>query len=146
MFCHIVAVIFFAWGTLVSKLSLTFSVAEPMVFHVHCFQFLDDVLVDNTKCSGVVHLHCCQRLGMTHEFESMAGRDGLSAVYVESAHLSLCCQGHDRLDYLCNCDDDSIVWWFSGVVGHEGNAHPPGCVSLIWRGTMHHCDPQGPCC
>jgi hypothetical protein len=41
MFCHIVAVVLFAWGPVVLKLSSTFSVAEPMVLHVHCFQFLD---------------------------------------------------------------------------------------------------------
>jgi hypothetical protein len=56
MLCHKVAVVFFAWGPVVLKLSSTFSVAEPMVFHVHCFQFLDEVVVDNTKCSGVVSL------------------------------------------------------------------------------------------
>ncbi len=65
MFFHIV-------GPVVSKLASTFSVMEPMVFHVHCFQFLDDNFVDNTKCSGVVRLHWCQRLGMAHEFKSMA--------------------------------------------------------------------------
>ncbi len=56
---------------------------------------------------------------MTHEFKSMASRDGFSAVYVESSHLSLCCQGHDCFDYLCNCEDGAIVWWFGGVAGHE---------------------------
>ncbi len=50
----VVTIVFFAWGPVVLKLSLTFSVAEPMVFHVHCFQFLDDVVVDNAKCSGSV--------------------------------------------------------------------------------------------
>ncbi len=110
MFCHIVAVVFFAWGPVVSKSSLTFPVAEPMVFHAHCFQFLDDVVIDNTKCSGVVCLHWCWRLGMAHEFKGMAGGDGLYAVDVESPHLSLCCQGHDCLDNLCNCEDGTIVW------------------------------------
>ncbi len=129
MFCHVVAIVFFAWGPVVSKLSLTFSVAEPMVFHGHCFQLLDEVVVDNTKCSGVVHLHWCWRLGMTHEVKSMVGGDGLSAVYVESSHLSLCHQGHDRLDYLCNCEDGAIVWWCGGVVGHKGmSACPAGCL------------------
>ncbi len=60
-----------------------------MVFHVHCFKFLDDLVVDNAECSGVVRLHWCQRLGMTHEFKSMAGGDGLSTLYVESPHLIL---------------------------------------------------------
>ncbi len=58
-------------------------------------------------------------MGETHEFKSMASKDGLSAVYVESSHLSLCRQGHDHLDYLCNCEDGTIVWWFGGVVGYE---------------------------
>jgi hypothetical protein len=98
MFCPVVAIVFFAWGPVVSKLSSTFSVVEPMVLHVHCFQFLDDIVVGDAECSGVVRLHWCQRLGMAHEFKGMAGKDGLSAVDVESFHLSLCCQGHDHLE------------------------------------------------
>ncbi len=91
MCCHVVAVVLFVWGPVVSKFSLTFFVVEPMVFHVHCFQFLDNIVVDDAKCSGVVHLHWGWRLGMAHEFEGMAGGDGFSAVDVESPHLSLCC-------------------------------------------------------
>jgi hypothetical protein len=53
MVCHVVTIAFFAWGTVVSKLASTFSVAEPMVFHIHCFQFFDDIVVDNAKCSGL---------------------------------------------------------------------------------------------
>jgi hypothetical protein len=129
MFCHVFTVVFSAWGPVVLKLASTFSVAEPIVFHVHCFQFFDDVVVDNAKCSGVVCLHCCWRLGMTHEFKSMASGDGFSAVYVESSHLSLCCRGHDCFDYLCNCEDGTIVWWFGGVVGHEEmSARPAACL------------------
>jgi hypothetical protein len=90
MLCHVVAVVLFAWGPVVSILSLSFSVVEPMVFHVHCIQFLDNLVVDNAKCSGVVCLHWGQRLGMAHEFEGMAGGDGFSAVDVESPHPSLC--------------------------------------------------------
>jgi hypothetical protein len=119
MFFHIVAVVFFAWGPVVSKLASSFSVLEPMVFHVHCIQFFGDLVVDSSKCSGVVCLHWCQRLGMTHEIESMANGDGLSAVYVESSHLNLCSLGHDRFDYLCNYEDGAIVWWFGSVVGQE---------------------------
>jgi hypothetical protein len=70
----------------------------------------DDVVVDNTQCSGVVRLHWCRRLGMIHEFKSMASKDGLSGVYVESSHLGLRHQGHDRFDYLRNCEDGAIVW------------------------------------
>jgi hypothetical protein len=119
MFCHAVTVVFFFWGPVVTKVAMTFSVAEPMVFHVYCFQFFDDLVFDNAKCSGVVRLRWCWRLGMTHEFESMAGRDSLSAVCVESSHLGLCHQGHDRFDYLCNCEDGTIIWWFGGAAGHK---------------------------
>jgi hypothetical protein len=108
MFCHVVAVVLFTWGPVVSKLSLTFSVMEPMVFHVHCFQFLDNIVVDNAECSGVVCLHWGWKLGMAHEFEGMAGGNGFSAVDVESPHLSLYCRGHDCLDNLCDCDDGAM--------------------------------------
>ncbi len=46
------SVVFFTWGPVVLKLASTLSVTEPMVFHVHFFQFFDAVVVDNTKCSG----------------------------------------------------------------------------------------------
>ncbi len=129
MFCHVVIVSLFAWGPVVLKLSSTFSVMEPMVFHVHCFQFLDNIVVDNAECSGVVCLHWGWRLGMAHKFKGMAGWDGLSAVDVESPHLSLCRHGHDRLDNLCNCEDGAIVWWFGGVVGHEEmSTRPAACL------------------
>ncbi len=97
--------------------------------HVHCFQFLDNIVVDNAKCSGVVHLYCGQRLGMAHELEGMAGGNGFSAVDVESPHLSLCCRGHDRLDNLWNCEDGAIVWWFSCAAGcEEMFARPAVCL------------------
>jgi hypothetical protein len=56
---------------------------------------------------------------MTHELKSMASRDSLSVVYLESSHLSLCHRGHERFDYLRNCEDGTIVWWFGRVAGHE---------------------------
>ncbi len=56
---------------------------------------------------------------MAHEFEGMAGRDGFSAVDIESPHLGFCHQGHGRPDNLCDCKDGAIVWWFGSVVGHE---------------------------
>jgi hypothetical protein len=125
MLCYVVAVVLFAGGPVVSKLSSTFSVAEPMVFHAHCFQFLHNVVVDNAECSSVVHLHWGWRLGIAHAFEGMAGRDSFSAVDVQSPHLSLCRQGHDRLDNLCDCANGAIVWWFGSVVGHEKMSSRP---------------------
>ncbi len=119
MFCHVVAVVLFAWGPVMSKLISKFSVAEPMVFHVHCFHFLDNIVVDNAKCSGVVCLHWGWRLGMAHEFRGMAGRNGFSAVDVECPHLGLCCLEQDHLDNLCDCEDGAIIWCFGCVAGHE---------------------------
>ncbi len=145
MFCHIVTIVFFACGLVVSKLASTFSVPEPMVCHIHCFQFFDDVVVDNAECSGVVCLHWCWRLGMTHEIKSISSRDGLFAVYVESSHLSLCHWGHDCCAYFCNCEDGAIVCWFWRCFWIWRNVCPPGCVLLILRGRMHSCDLQGPC-
>ncbi len=108
--CHVVAIVLFAWGPVVLKLSLTFSVVEPMVFRVHCFQFLDSIVVDNPECSGIV-------------------QHGFSAVDVECPHLSLCCQGHDRLDNLYDCEDGAIAWRFGCVAGHEEMpTHPATCL------------------
>jgi hypothetical protein len=131
MLGYVVAIVFFARCPVMSKLVATFSVAEPMVVHVHPFQLFDDVTVDNAESCGVVHLYWLWRLGMTHGFESMSSGDGLSAVYVESFHLSLYCQRYDGLDYLCNCKDGIIVWWFSGVARHvKMSAHPAVCIQF----------------
>jgi hypothetical protein len=66
---------------------------------------------------------------MTHELKSVASGDGLSAVYLESSHLGLCCQGHDCFDYLCNYKDGAIVWQFGGVSGHRKmSACPAACL------------------
>ncbi len=68
---------------------------------------------------------------MAHEFEGMAGRNGSSAVDVESPHLGLCCRGHDCLDNLCNCEDGTIVWWFCCVVRHEEmSTRPAACLQF----------------
>ncbi len=56
MLYHLVATVLFEWSPVVSKLSLAFSVVEPMVFHVHCFQFLDMLLL--TMPSAVVLSVC----------------------------------------------------------------------------------------
>jgi hypothetical protein len=56
MVCHIVTLVFFAWGPVVSKLAFSFSVMEPMIFHVHCFQFLMTLLL--TMPSAVVLSVC----------------------------------------------------------------------------------------
>jgi hypothetical protein len=56
MFCHVVAIDFFAWGPVVLKLATTFSVMETMVFHVQCFQFLMTLLL--TIPSAVVLSIC----------------------------------------------------------------------------------------
>ncbi len=101
--------------------------SETRVFDL--FSLLDNIVVDNAKRSGVVHLHWGWRLGMAHEFKGMVCRNGFSAVYVESPQLRLCCQGHDRLDNLCNCEDGAIVWWFGCVVGHEEmSTRPAACL------------------
>jgi hypothetical protein len=53
---------------------------------------------------------------MAHGFKGMTGRDGFSAVDVEIPHLSLCCQGLDRLDNLCDFEDGAFVQWFGSVL------------------------------
>ncbi len=129
MIRHVVTIVLFARGPVVSKLSSTFSVTEPMVLRVRCFQFLDDIVVDDAKRSGVVCLHWGWRLGMAHEFKGMACRNGFSAVDVESPYLGLCCQGHDCLENLCNCEDGAIVWWFDCIVGREEmSTCPAACL------------------
>jgi hypothetical protein len=47
MFGGVVAFVFAAWCLIVSELFLTDSVLKPVVLHVHGFQFLHDVVVNN---------------------------------------------------------------------------------------------------
>ena len=58
VFSGIVSVVGFAGGPIVAKLALIQSASEPVVFHVHCFQFFHDIVVHHAQGS-VVGLHWC---------------------------------------------------------------------------------------
>jgi hypothetical protein len=57
-FSGIVSVVGFSGGPIVAKLALIQLVLEPVVLHVHCFQF-HDIVVHHTQGSSVVGLHWC---------------------------------------------------------------------------------------
>ncbi len=59
MFSGIVAVVGFAKGPIVAKLVLIQLASEPVVFHVHCFQFFHGGVVHQAQGSSVVGLHWC---------------------------------------------------------------------------------------
>ena len=102
MFGHVVSIVFFARGPVMANMAVTFSVAEPMVFHVHCFEFLDIFFVDNAKRSGAVRLLRCRRLRIYHEFKGVSCRDSFAAVDLECADFGFSRRGHDRLVDLGN--------------------------------------------
>ncbi len=56
MFGHIIAEVCGSCAPVGSELFLILSAPQPMKSHVHCFQFFQDVVVDNAKCRGVVNL------------------------------------------------------------------------------------------
>ncbi len=70
---------------------------------------------------------------MAHEFKGMAGRNGFSAVDVECPYLSFCCQGHDHLDNLYDCEDGTIVWWLGCIAGHEEMSARPAASHCFER-------------
>jgi hypothetical protein len=51
MFSGIVTIVGFAGGPIVTKLALIQLALEPVVFVVHCFQFIHDVFVHHTQGS-----------------------------------------------------------------------------------------------
>ncbi len=83
MFGNLVAFVFAARCLIVLELFLTDSVPKPVVFHVHGFYFLHDVVVDDASNLCVVGLNQGGRLGMTQELEGVASRDCFPTVDVE---------------------------------------------------------------
>ena len=91
MFGHVVAIVFFARGSLVSELSTKICHGANGISCPSILVF-EDVVVDNAKCYSVVCLHWCWKSRMPHEFKGTASWDSFLTVDVESAHFGLCCQ------------------------------------------------------
>ncbi len=73
-----------------AKLVLARPASKPMVFHVHCFEFLHDIVVDHAEGGGVVGLHRSGWLRMAEVFQCVAQWDGFTTVYVKSSDFCLC--------------------------------------------------------
>ncbi len=79
------------WLPLVAELRLRRAAVEPVQSHVHRFQpFARDVVGDYAECCGVVRLHWCWGLLVTHFFQRMPCRYGFTAIYEEGAEFSFC--------------------------------------------------------
>ncbi len=64
VFGDVITFVVASWCPIVAILFLDYSIAEPVIFHIHGLEFFHDVVVDNSERRGVVCLHRCGRLGV----------------------------------------------------------------------------------
>ena len=108
-------------GTSIPKepeLALSFAAAEPVVLHVYSFGVtLDDGVIRNTNCSGVIKLD--RRFGMrkTHLDKGLMKLEHGFDVDEETSNFGFGSRGHDKLNYLGNSEDRSIYGRDSSVFG-----------------------------
>ena len=87
VFGDIVTFVVASWCPIVAKLLLSYSTAEPVVFHIHGLEFFHNIVVDYSERRGVVSLHRCGGLGVAQEFECVSCWDGFMAIDVQCSYL-----------------------------------------------------------
>ena len=103
------------------ELALIFVAAEPVVLHLHGFGLtLDDVIIRNINCSGVITLD--GRFGMrpTHLDKGLKNLDHGSGADEEAVYFGFGSRGHDKLDYLGDSEDRAISGMDRSVFGVHG--------------------------
>ncbi len=84
--CNVVGLVGGPWPPEVSELSLGGTAAEPVETYVHQFEALAvNVVGNNAKCGGVVHMYGRRRLLVDHGLEGVLGRDGFTAINEQGA-------------------------------------------------------------
>ena len=87
-----------------------------MVLHVHSFGFaLDDSVISNPNCSGVIKLDGIFGLRPTNIDKSLTKLDHGFGAYEEASNSGFNSRGHDKLDYLGNSENRSIYVRDRGV-------------------------------
>ena len=109
IFCAIIGNIV---GTRVPKepeLTLSFTVAEPVILHLHGFGFaLDDGVSSNNNCSGVIIMDSIFWLRPTHIDKVLTKLDHGFGAYEEASNFGFGSRGHDKIDYLGDSDHRAI--------------------------------------
>ena len=120
LFCAIIGKIV---GTRIPKepeLNLSFTAAEPVVLHVHGFGFsLNDGVISNTNCSGVITLDGRFWMRPTHLNKGLTNLDYGFGEDEEAISFGFGSRGHDKLDYLGNSDHMEIYGRDRSVFGEH---------------------------
>ena len=91
------------------ELALSFTAAEPVVLYVHDFSLtLDDGVIRNTNCSGVITLDGIFGLRPTHINKGLTKLEHGFGAYEEARNIGFGSRGHDKLDYLGNSEERDI--------------------------------------
>ena len=100
-FCDIISKIVGIRSPKEPELTLSFTSAEPVVLHVHGFGFaLDDGVISNTNCSGVIILYGRFGLIPTHLDKGPTKLDYGFGADKEVSNFGFDSRGHEKLDYL----------------------------------------------
>ena len=80
-----------------------------MVFHVHGFGFaLDDGVISNTNCCGVITLYGKFGMRPTHLDEGLTKLEHGFGAYKEARKFGFGSRRHDKLDYLGDSEHRAI--------------------------------------
>ena len=98
------------------ELTLSFTVAEPVVPHVHGFGFaLDDGVISNPNCGGVITLDGIFGLRPTNLDKGLTKLDHGFGADEEASNLGFGSRGHNKLDYLGDSENRAISGRYRGV-------------------------------
>ena len=90
--------------------------AEPVVLHVHGFGFaLDDGVISNPNCGGVITLDGVFELRPTHLDKVLTKLDYVFGANEEASNFGFGRRGHNKLDYFDDSENRSIYGRDRGV-------------------------------
>ena len=100
IFCAIIGKIVGTRRPKEPELTLSFTVAEPVILHLHGFGFaLDDGVSSNNNCSGVIIIDSIFGLRPTHIYKVLTKLDHGFGAYEEAINFGFGSRGHNKLDY-----------------------------------------------
>ena len=120
MLSTVISQVFSARGPLESESSLDHAAAQLVESHVRgLVGFGYNGVVGESHRSGIIGLDGILPLGPFHVYESLEQRYHVLVSDKKSGKFSRSGRGHDKLDYLGNGENGSILTWFGILLGEE---------------------------
>ena len=116
IFCAIIGNIVGTRSAKEPELALSFTAAESVVLHVHCFGFeLYDCVIGNPNCSVVITLYGRFRLRPTYIYKGLTKLDHVFGADKDTRNSGFGSRGNNKLDYLGESENRAIYGRDMGV-------------------------------